>query len=609
MIGALTPLDWAVIVAYLVFALAVGVVFTRRAGKSVNEFFISGRTLPWWLAGTSMVATSFASDTPLVITGWVRTKGIHFNWLWWSFAIGGMFSVFLLARLWRRAETVTDVELTELRYGGRSAAVLRGFRAVYMALPVNCITMAWVTVAMVKLMDVLLGIPPLWSIGACIVLTTVYAALSGFWGVVVTDLVQFVLAMVGSIGLCVFAVRGAGGLAALKAEAVSRSDLGREIVSFYPMPPPGASPLSGEFWSGPVFAFGVFMLVQWWANKNADGGGVVVQRMLAARDERQSLLATLWFNVANYALRPWPWILVALASVVLVPEPSQGDAERAYPDMMLAYVPPGLLGVMVASFLGAFMSTIDTHLNLSSAYLVNDVYRRFVRPEATERHYVRVSRLASVAVMLVASGIALASGSISAMFQFLLAFTSGIGLVYILRWFWWRVNAYSEIAAMAASGGIASAFYVFRLAGPEVFGPAAELSGQAILVLTVLVSTALWVAVTYLTPPVSMEKLVAFYRKVRPYGVWGPVARAAGVEPPRDFGRLVLAWIAGTVMVLGATLGIGKLLLLEWVSGGLYLGAAAMGAVAVALEVRRLFPGVGGRGDLPPPVTAEGADR
>lgn len=571
----MATLDWAIVIAYLAAVLAVGVVFARRAGGSTDEFFISGRNLPWWIAGTSMVATSFAADTPLVITAWVRESGISFNWLWWSFAIGGMFSVFLLSRLWRRAEVVTDVELTEMRYGGRPAAALRGFRAAYMAIPVNCITLAWVIIAMKKLLETLLGFHPVASIAVCLALTLVYAVVSGFWGVVITDLFQFVLAMGGSLVLAVIAVRHIGGFTALRESATAASPLGERLVQFFPRPPEGTTPLDGAFWTGPIFAFSVFLFVQWWANKNADGGGVVIQRMAAARDERESLLATLWFNIANYALRPWPWIIVALASVVLLPDV---EGETAYPEMIKALAPVGLMGVMVASFLGAFMSTVDTHLNLSAAYLVNDLYRRFIVTGAGERHYVLVSRLASVAVLLVAGGIALAADSISGLFQFLLAFTSGIGLVLILRWFWWRLNAWSEISAMAASGVVAIALYLARSAAPERL---AWLSNQWILLVTVVVSTAIWVPVTFLTRPVPQEKLVEFYRKVRPWGAWGPVPREAGVAPAAGLWKHLGQWIAGTVMVLAATLSIGAFVLGDPRGGFIYLVVAVSGAAGI----------------------------
>ena len=579
----MAAVDWAIVAAYLAIALAVGMVFARRAGRSTNEFFISGRNLPWWLAGTSMVATSFASDTPLVITGWVRKFGINYNWLWWSFAIGGMFSVFLLSRLWRRAEVVTDVELTEVRYGGRPAAALRAFRGAYMAVFVNCITLAWVIVAMNKLMSVLLGVHPVVSTAICLVLTVVYAAMSGFWGVVVTDLLQFVLAMTGSVVLCVLAVGRCGGLAETVARATTLSPLGDDLVNFFPRPPAGTGPLDAAFWSGPIFAMAVFLCVQWWANKNADGGGVVVQRMLAAKNERHSLLATLWFNIANYALRPWPWILVALCSVVLLPD---APHETAYPLMMQTLAPPGLLGLMVAAFLGAFMSTVDTHLNLSSAYLVNDVYRRFLRKDAPEKHYVLVSRIASVCFMLLGGGIALASDSISGLFTFLLSFTAGIGLVLILRWFWWRVNAWSEMSAMIASAVVASTLYALK----EYFLAAelAWMTGQWVLAITVAVSTVVWVVVTFATAPVDRQTLLGFYSRVRPFGAWGPVARAAGAPRPRGMGRMLVNWIAGSVMVLGATLAIGKFLLGQREQGAMYLAAAAAGAIVVAIELRRM---------------------
>jgi len=583
----IAPVDWVIIVGYLVFALAVGVIFSRRAGRNIKEFFLSGRNLPWWLAGTSMVATSFAADTPLVITGWVRSHGIAFNWLWWSFAIGGMFSVFLLARLWRRAEIITDVELTELRYSGRSAAALRGVRAAYMAIPVNCITMAWVILAMIKVMGVLLDVDPLVAVAICIGLTTVYAVLSGFWGVVVTDLLQFALAMTGAVALCVLAVGGVGGLGELVAKAgQAEATGGQRLLDFFPRIPAGTHFWQIDFWTGPVFAFAVFCTVQWWANKNADGGGVIIQRMLAAKDEKSSLLATLWFNVANYAVRSWPWILVAVASVVVFPEAPQGDDELAYPMMMTRYLPPGLMGVMIASLLAAFMSTIDTHVNLSASYIVNDLYRRFVLPDASEQHYVAISRVASVCLVLLASGIALLAESISGLFTFLLAFTSGIGLVLIARWFWWRVSAWSELTAMLVSGVLAIGLSVAKkFLWP---GQLAWMTSQHVLLYTVVGSTAAWVLVTFLTPPVAREKLVAFYRRVRPYGAWGPIAAAAGVPPARGLGGMLIRWLAGTVMVLGATISLGKFLLGSPWEGAGYLAAAVAGAAVVGVAICRL---------------------
>ena len=559
----LRPVDWVIVAGYLLFALLVGVALARRAGRSTSEFFISGRNLPWWLAGTSMVATSFASDTPLLVTGWVRSGGVSENWIWWSLAIGHMLAVFLLARLWRRAEVVTDVELTELRYSGRPAAVLRAFRAAYLAIPINCIAMAWVMVAMVKLLDVLFGVRPVTAVVVCVVLATTYSVLSGFWGVVVTDLVQFVIAMVGSIALCVLVVRSLGGMAAIGEQAEMVSPLGTRLLDFFP----DVSTLGTggqDFWSGAGFAFLMFVAVQWWAYKNADGGGVMVQRMSSAKDERHSLLAMLWFSVAHYALRPWPWILVAVASIAVFPD--LPDGESAYPAMIKKFLPPGLMGLMLTSFLAAFMSTIDTNSNLSASYIVNDVYARFIRPQSSQRHLVWISRGASLGFMLISSAIALRADSISGLFKFMLAFSSGVGGVYILRWFWWRINAWSEISAMVASSVIASALY--RKGGLD-YAP--------VLAMTVAGSTAIWLVVTFATAPVSRERLVAFYRKVRPYGAWGPVAREADAAAAVGLGRQLLNWVAGTVMVLGLTLSVGKFLLGELWPGAVYLVAAVVG--------------------------------
>jgi len=580
----MSAVDWLVIAAYLAFAFIVGLAFARRAGSSTNEFFISGRNLPWWLAGTSMVATSFASDTPLVITGWVRKGGISENWLWWSFCIGGMLSVFLLSRLWRRAEVITDVELTELRYSGRPAAILRAFRAAYLALAINSMTMAWVLVAMVKLLGVLLGLNPVVAVGVCVALATFYSVMSGYWGVVVTDLVQFVIAMVGSIGLCVVVVRSFGGVGEVIHQAQANSLLQQRLLDFFPRATGNVGPLQAQFWSGPVFAFVVFISVQWWANKNADGGGVIVQRMSSTKDERHSLLATLWFNVAHYALRPWPWILVALASIAVFPDVA--DGERAYPLMIKHFLPPGLLGLMVTSFLAAFMSTIDTTLNLSSSYLINDVYRRFVRRDASQRHYVLASRVASIGFMLISCVIALWADSISELFKFMLAFSSGVGGVYILRWFWWRINAWSEVSAMIASSVICILLTVWK---NEL-----SLSYPSILAATVGGSTVVWLAVTFMTRPVDTEHLLAFYRRVRPPGAWGRLAATCQALPGTGLGRAVLNWLAGTVMVLAGTFCVGKFLLGRPIEGTIYLAATLVGAMIIAKEVFKPAEGHGG---------------
>ncbi len=588
----LAPLDWAVLALYFALSLGIGVYYTRRASGSSAEFFVSGRSLPWWLAGTSMVATSFSVDTPLVVTGWVRTGGIQANWIWWCFAIGGMLAVFFFAKLWRRSEVLTDVELTEVRYAGRSASFLRGFRAIYMTLYANGLAMGWTSLAMLKVFGEVFSVGKEWALVFSGLVTLVYAVLAGLWGVVVTDLVQFAWAMAGAVILAVFAVRAAGGMGALLSSlhagatasgaggaatsgaagaagagaAGGSAALPGDVLSFLPNFSHGA----GEFWAGSLALFLVLMTVQWWSTKNADGGAVVIQRMAASRSERDALLGTLWFQVANYALRPWPWIFAALASLLLYPR--LADPELAYPRMMVDLLPAGVLGMMLASLIAAFMSTIVSYINLSAAYLVNDLYRRFVVRGRSDRHYVLAGRVASVFAALLGATIGYLSTSISDLFKLLLEFGAGIGLVYIARWFWWRVNAWSEISAMLAS----SVLTVLLKSSAAWGGPTFHF--PQVVLLNVLGSFVVWLAVTLLTPPTPMAKLVAFYRKVRPPGWWGPVRAELGAEagPPLDLRRQVLLWVVATVFVYAALFGAGNLLLRE------YLAGAALAAVAVA---------------------------
>ena len=569
-------LDWAVIAAYFALSLGVGLWFVRRAGSSTAEFFVSGRDLPWWLAGTSMVATSFSVDTPLLITGFVRTQGIQGNWIWWCFAIGGVFSAFVFAQLWRRTEVMTDVELTQLRYSGRPAAALRGFRAVYMTLYANCLTMAWVMLAMVKVFGTVFDVGTLEATLFATAVTLVYSMLSGLWGVVVTDLVQFALAMLGAIVLAWFVVDEVGGLAAM-IEGV-RAGAGADVLGFLPrLEGSGSGASTGSWWGDllawsatPVAAFLVLITLQWWANKNADGGAVVIQRMAASRDERESVLGTLWFQVANYALRPWPWILVALGSLILYP--TMDDPELAYPQAMVDYLPVGLLGLMLAAFLAAFMSTLTSFINLSAAYLVNDLYRPFLARGREDRHYVQAGRVASLIALAIGVVISFYATSISGLFLLLLTLGAGIGLVYVARWFWWRVNAWSEISAMVASSLIGAALQL----SPEWGGPTFPFAAKVFL--NLIGSTAVWIAVTYATPPTSMERLVEFYRRVRPPGWWGPVREAIG-QPPRarteGLRRGLALWALGTTFIYAAMFAVGKLLLLEWGWG------AGLGLVAV----------------------------
>src|SRR5579883_3038346 len=439
-----TLLDWSAVVAYLGITLFLGLYFRSRSGKSVDDYFVSGRNVSWWLAGTSMVATTFAADTPLVVTGLVARNGIAGNWLWWNMVASGMLTVFLFARLWRRSGVTTDIELAELRYSGTPAAVLRGFRSVYLGVLMNCITLGWVNLAMVKILMLVLGInraEALWAVVGIIALTSFISTLSGLCGVLVTDLFQFVIKMGMVIVLAVAAVRATGGIESMKTRLGGD---GGAFLSFVPD--------LHSVWM-PAITFFVYIAVNWWATwypgAEPGGGGYVAQRMFSAKDERHSLLATLWFNVAHYALRPWPWVITAMASVILYPH--LADPETGYIRVMIDYLPASLRGLMVAAFAAAFMSTIGTQLNWGASYLVNDCYRRFMNRGEPERHYVRVSQIATMFLFVASIIVTSRMDSIGAAWKYLLATGAGTGIVYILRWYWWRINAWSEIAAMVAA--------------------------------------------------------------------------------------------------------------------------------------------------------------
>ncbi len=554
----LSPIDGVIIISYILFALGLGIYYSKRAGRNINEFFVSGRNLPWWLAGTSMVATTFAADTPLAVTGLVVKDGIAGNWLWWNMVLSGMLATFLFSRLWRRAEVITDVELTELRYSGRSASLLRGFRALYIGLPINCITMGWVILAMQKIIVLTFGLPDTGTskvlvVLACMLIAGIYCALSGFWGVVITDLVQFGMAMIGSIALAVIAVNKIGGISPLKTKLSEVHGADHSILHFFP-----------DFGAGEmaILTFGVYLGVQWWAANGVDGGGYIAQRMFAAKDERNTLLATLWFNIAHYTLRPWPWILVALVSMVVYPNLS--DPEAGYPMLMLAYLPTGLLGLMLTAFLAAFMSTIDTHLNWGASYLVNDFYKRFFRSEADDHHYVVISRISVVLIMLVAGVTSLFMNSIAGAWKFLIALNAGIGLVQILRWYWWRINAWSEIAAMVTSAVVST--IVFTL-------PQTKDNFAYQMLIIVPASTLVWFVTTLITAPVSQEQLIAFYQRVRPNGGWwGRIPSLANVQPIAESRTPgLLNWVLGSAFVYCTLFGIGKLLLGFYGAGVLFL--------------------------------------
>jgi Na+/proline symporter len=578
-----TVLDWTAIVAYLGITLFLGLYFRSRSGKSVDDYFVSGRNVSWWLAGTSMVATTFAADTPLVVTGLVYTQGIAGNWLWWSSLLSGMMTVFLYAKLWRRSGLLTDVEFAEMRYAGKPAAFLRGFRAIYLGLLMNCLILGWVTKAMTSIVATTLGVSDHTSLAICVLFlipfTGIYVALGGLWGVLWTDLFQFVLKMAIVIGVAWFAVHATGGMSALlRRLAEMRAAAGPgagDATSFFPDFSRGWSE-EGP-WLLPVLIFVVNIGLQWWASwypgAEPGGGGYIAQRIFSAKDERNGVLSVLWFNIAHYALRPWPWILTALAAIVLYPHLEH--PETGYMLIVSQHVPPALRGVVIAGFMAAFMSTIATQLNWGASYLVSDFYRRFIKREADDRHYVVMSRVATVILVVASALVSVLLADIRSGWQVVLEVGAGTGGVYLLRWYWWRINAWSEISAMVTALIVTVGFHMtepFTGSSPVVFAKTA--------LATAAITTVVWVIVTFLTKPEPDAVLLKFYRDVRPHVTgWKPVAaRAPEVPPTRDLGRNLLSWILGCAMVYLALFGSGYLLMGAQTKGIILLVAAIISA-------------------------------
>lgn len=605
----LSLFDWAVIAAYFLFNLGIGLYYARRARGSTSEFFLSGRDVPWWLAGTSMVATTFAADTPLAVTGIVAENGIAGNWLWWNFVMSGMMTVFLYARLWRRAGVMTDIEFAELRYSGRPAAFLRGFRALYLGIPINCIILGWVNLAMIKILRETLGFDELvagqpwaenlqtsWGIDApvsvliligILLFTAFYTTISGLWGVLVTDLFQFVLKMGMVILLAILAVNAVGGIDVLKSKiAVLDSASGHAGSRLDFLPP------LDSVWM-PLVTLFVYLGVIWWASwypgAEPGGGGYVAQRIFSAKNERHGLLATLWFNVAHYALRPWPWILTALASLVLYPD--LVDKESGYIKTLMdpAIFPPYLRGFMIAAFAAAYMSTIGTQLNWGASYVINDFYRRFLVRSAGEKHYVIASQVVTVLLMFISLVVTFNLDSIGGAWKLLLVTGAGTGTVLLLRWFWWRINAWSEVSAMVVAAAVSLFLQIYwgwdsdSSREPKQFG--------YLMLVTVGLTTLAWLAVTLLTPPEPREKLVTFYKKVRPAGPgWKPIAAAAGrLEggPSESLTVQFVNWIVGCVLIYASMFGLGKLIFKEWLVGAVYLAVAAIAAGIISHNLSR----------------------
>ncbi len=543
----MSMLDWGIVALYLVGSLAIGLIAARRGARNIAEFFVGGRSVPWWLAATSMAATTFNVDTPLYVAGVVARSGVAGNWQWWSFALAHVLMAVVLAKLWRRANVVTDMELTELRYGGRTAATLRASRAFLFAIPFNCLSIGYGMLAMRKVvvalglldgLPALPGDPRLWAVIPIVVITLVYTAATGLWGVLATDFVQYILALVGAVVVMTYALQDIGGLTSLTGQ-LRASGQGQHLD----LVPTGSDPLL------PVTTFCGWLAIQWWAFRNSDGGGMFVQRLSSVPDEREAEKAGHAFNILNYVVRSWPWILVGLCALVVLPGLS--DPEMAYPMLMKRYLPSGMLGLVFASLLAAFMSTVSTQVNWGASYLVNDLYARFTG-ERDDARLLRMARWASIGITVIAATVSFFLESVGQVFTFILLIGNGPGLVLLLRWFWWRINAAAELAAMLAGLGLALLTYHPLFAGFN--------TGERLL-FTAFGSLAVWLPVMLVTSPERPETLDAFYARVRPGGWWGPVRARTGLAPLDDLTRDLLRWAVWVVIILGGTLGIGALLL------------------------------------------------
>ena len=610
----LTPLDWLIAAASVGLCFLPALYVARRASSNTTEFFASGRAVPWWLAGLSMVATTFSSDTPNLVTDIVRRDGVAGNWVWWAFVLTGMATVFFYARLWRRSEVLTDLEFYELRYSGNAARIVRGFRAVYLGLVFNCVIMATVNLAACKIAAILFGLERWQTLALVGTLNVVFAAYSGLWGVLVIDMVQFGVKMTAVIAAAWFALGapGVGGLDGLLTQlraraAVDGIDYLRVLPDF------------GNQWEIAVAVFVMPIAVQWWAvwypGAEPGGGSYVAQRMLASRSEKDALAAVLFFNVAHYVLRPWPWILVALASLIVYP--TLADIAKAFPDLdptlighdiaypaMLRFLPAGFAGLMVGGLVAANSSTILTHLNWGASYLVHDAYRRFLRPDATEAHYVRAGRIATVLLFVCSSAMVYALDTAKTAFDIILQIGAGTGLLYLARWVWWRVNAWCEVVAMVSSLLVSVGLAIAARRG-------AAISSHVALVITVAVTTVCWVATAYLAPATDPAVLRSFYRKVRPAGPgWAPVRAALGPDEGAGTGEslplALLGWAIGCTMVWAALFAIGQALYGETLTAIALAVTALVCALALAALARRLWPA---NAETPAAPAAEGGRR
>src|SRR3954471_5027620 len=581
-----TTLDWSIIAASIAISFLPALFFWRRASSSTEEFFTSGRAAPWWLVGVSMVATTFSTDTPNLVTNLVRERGVAENWLWWSFLLTGMMTVFFYARLWRRSGVLTDLEFYEIRYSGKAATFLRGFRAVYLGLFFNCVIMATVNLAAAKIGNIVLGWPMERTLLVCGVMTIFFASVSGLWGVLVTDSIQFSITMTGTFAVAWFALKQpeVGGLSGLIAKVPAQS------LALLP-----------DFgnWTVAASVFVIPLTIQWWSvwypGAEPGGGSYIAQRMLASKTEKDAVTGTLLFNVMHYALRPWPWIITALCSTLVYPQLS--DIAKTFPyvqsslighDMaypaMMRFLPAGFLGLVVAGTLAAYRSTIETHLNWGTSYLVHDFYRRFVRQGESERHYVLAGRIVTASLMFVAALVTYALGTAKEAFDLILSVGAGTGLIYLLRWFWWRVSAWSEMAAMVSSFVVALAFFIARKNGVDI-------ATTTTLLITVATTTIVWIVTTLVAPPTDRATLLKFYAIVRPAGPgWNAIRAESGLPASSDsLSQALAGWTLGCVFVYAALFGTGSFIYGRMPQFYVWLAVAVLSAFGLSRVMRAFF--------------------
>lgn len=577
----MTFIDYTIIIIYFIFSFAIAIIYSKRASKSTNEFFLSGRNLPWYLAGLSMVATTFAADTPLAVTELVAKNGVSGNWLWWNFVFGGLLTVFFFAKLWRRAGIMTEVEFVEIRYSGKPARFLRGFRAIYLGLFMNVIIMGWVNKAMVSVLVGIFGLSEnsvfIYVIIAMLVVA-IYSALSGLWGVVITDAVQFIIAMTGCIILAIYVVNSpqVGGIDGMK------SQLPNFIFDFFPKITTDVSAYGNVLALTPMM-FLAYVGLQWWASwypgAEPGGGGYVAQRMMSAKDEKNSLFATLFFQIAHYALRPWPWILVGLGVIIIYPNLSVTNAKMGYIYAIRDFLPTGLKGLLVAAFFAAYMSTIATQLNWGTSYIINDFYKRFIIKNRNEKHYVFVSRLTTLLLMMISVIVTMFIERISGAWEFILECGAGVGLVLILRWYWWRINAWSEISAL-----ITPFILMFIVKSFHIEFPIS-------LFYLVTGTTMVWLIVTFITKPTDEKTLIEFYKRVYPGGrLWKPIStKLPQIKENTNFKMMFLNWLMGIVLVYSSLFGIGSFILKEYFNALIYFLISLLSIILIIRNLQKDF--------------------